>query len=96
MSKPPTPPIPSPLNPEEAQAPGLSSPTKGAGGLPAILSSAKHVFPAMGPWRAIRGLAGMNQAKGFDCPGCAWPDPSLPRSIFEFCENGAKAFAEAP
>lgn len=36
----------------------------------------------------------MNQAVGFDCPGCAWPDPvPSQRSFAEFCENGAKAAA---
>ena len=37
----------------------------------------------------------MNQPEGFDCPGCAWPEPTARhRSRFEFCENGAKAMAE--
>ena len=31
-----------------------------------------------------------NHPEGFDCPGCAWPDPKH-TSSFEFCENGAKA-----
>jgi molybdopterin-dependent oxidoreductase alpha subunit len=36
----------------------------------------------------------MNQPDGFDCPGCAWPEPAaLERSATEFCENGAKALA---
>ena len=30
---------------------------------------------------------------GFDCPGCAWPEPDKPHAA-EFCENGAKAVAE--
>jgi hypothetical protein len=34
----------------------------------------------------------MNQPDGFDCPGCARPDPKH-GSSFEFCENGAKAGA---
>jgi len=33
-----------------------------------------------------------NQAHGFDCPGCAWPDRNR-HSTFEFCENGVKAVA---
>jgi molybdopterin-dependent oxidoreductase alpha subunit len=37
-------------------------------------------------------LLSMNQPDGFDCPGCAWPDPKH-TSSFEFCENGAKALA---
>ncbi len=36
----------------------------------------------------------MNQPDGFDCPGCAWPEPPAgERSAIEFCENGAKALA---
>jgi molybdopterin-dependent oxidoreductase alpha subunit len=35
-------------------------------------------------------LLSNNQPDGFDCPGCAWPDPKH-TSSFEFCENGAKA-----
>ena len=35
----------------------------------------------------------INQPDGFDCPGCAWPEPHH-TSRFEFCENGAKAVAE--
>jgi hypothetical protein len=44
---------------------------------------------------AFRGsatLLRMNQPHGFDCPGCAWPDPKH-TSSFEFCKNGAKAVA---
>lgn len=37
-------------------------------------------------------LARVNQKQGFDCPGCAWPDPEH-RSVAEFCENGARAVA---
>jgi anaerobic selenocysteine-containing dehydrogenase len=37
-----------------------------------------------------RTLLKANQPEGFDCPGCAWPDPQH-TSSFEFCENGAKA-----
>ena len=35
----------------------------------------------------------VNRFDGYDCPGCAWPDPDDHRSGFEFRENGAKAFA---
>jgi len=36
----------------------------------------------------------LNQKDGYDCPGCAWPDPDNDRSHTEFCENGVKAVAE--
>jgi len=39
-----------------------------------------------------KALLRMNQPDGFDCPGCAWPEPGH-ASHFEFCENGAKAVA---
>lgn len=64
----------------------------GAGGLPAVISASRHLLKEMG---AVRGTATMlraNQEEGFDCPGCAWPDPQQ-RSVAEFCENGAKAIA---
>jgi molybdopterin-dependent oxidoreductase alpha subunit len=47
----------------------------------------------MGPVRTVRTLANLNQRDGFDCMGCAWPDPAK-RHHAEFCENGAKAVAE--
>lgn len=34
----------------------------------------------------------MNKPQGFDCPGCAWPDPKHYAS-FDICENGAKAMS---
>jgi molybdopterin-dependent oxidoreductase alpha subunit len=40
--------------------------------------------------KETHGLLAMNQPHGFDCPGCAWPDPKH-TSSFEFCENGVKA-----
>ena len=48
----------------------------------------------MGVARSLKTLSAMNQVDGFDCPSCAWPDPSPgQRSHAEFCENGAKALA---
>ncbi len=49
----------------------------------------------MGARRSALTLLRINQTGGFDCPGCAWPDPAAgERSHAEFCENGAKAVAE--
>ncbi|MDQ6642052.1 MAG: FdhF/YdeP family oxidoreductase, partial [Actinomycetota bacterium] len=64
-----------------------------AAGIPAVLESLKISNEQMGVRRTARTLARVNQKHGFDCPGCAWPDPK-DRSPFEFCENGAKAVAE--
>lgn len=66
-----------------------------AAGIPAVISSFKHVFGAMGVLRGVKALNSLNQKGGCDCPGCAWPDPDDERSgIAEYCENGAKAIAE--
>ncbi|MDA8291665.1 MAG: FdhF/YdeP family oxidoreductase [Actinomycetota bacterium] len=75
--------------------PGLrvGPPKTVAGGVPAVLSTARHALGEMGVRRSLRTLARVNQLSGFDCPGCAWPDPSE-RGHVEFCENGAKAVAE--
>jgi len=66
-----------------------------AAGLPAIAVTARRGLEQMGALRTGRTLARLNQADGFDCMGCAWPDPDPDqRSFAEFCENGAKAVAE--
>ena len=71
----------------------LGKPKKKAAGIPAVVSSGKHSLKKMGITRTIKSLAMVNQKSGFDCPGCAWPDPEH-RTHFEFCENGAKAVAD--
>ena len=64
-------------------------------GLPAVVSSFRHVIGEAGLARGLTALANVNQKNGFDCPSCAWPDPDDERSgIAEYCENGAKAVAE--
>jgi len=63
-----------------------------AGGFASIVSSARTVAAKVGLAGGARALLQMNQARGFDCPGCAWPDPE-PRGAIEFCENGAKHLA---
>jgi molybdopterin-dependent oxidoreductase alpha subunit len=65
---------------------------KAAGGAPAITSSLRHLAHEKALVRGGRALRLMNQKGGFDCPGCAWPEPEH-RSFAEFCENGAKAIA---
>ena len=64
-----------------------------AAGIPAVLKTLKMSNEQMGVRRTARTLTRINQTHGFDCPGCAWPDPA-DRSRAEFCENGAKAVAE--
>ena len=64
-----------------------------AAGVPGVLHSLEHVRDQVGLRRGAKLLLRLNQPDGFDCPGCAWPEPAH-RSHFEFCENGAKAIAE--
>ena len=86
---------PSPTAPAKLTGLKTTSPKKVAAGIPAVISSAKHVFGEMGLGRGLKALANLNQKGGIDCPGCAWPDPDDERStIAEYCENGAKAIAE--
>ncbi|WP_150451663.1 FdhF/YdeP family oxidoreductase [Arenibacter lacus] len=86
---------PNPEPPEKLTGLKTGSPKKTAAGIPAVISSAQHVFGAMGLGRGLKALAHLNQKSGFDCPGCAWPDPDDDRSpMAEYCENGAKAIAE--
>ncbi|MCU1372550.1 MAG: oxidoreductase alpha (molybdopterin) subunit [Ilumatobacteraceae bacterium] len=66
---------------------------RSAAGIPAVVASMRHAQAQLGPVRTARTLLKLNQPDGFDCPGCAWPDPGQ-TTHFEFCENGAKAIAE--
>ncbi len=64
----------------------------GFGGIKAAVSQASKYMKAVD---AFKLAMKMNQKGGFDCPGCAWPDPDDERSsLGEFCENGIKAIAE--
>lgn len=71
----------------------VGSPASSAAGIPGVLAALRHVRDQVGLVRGARTLARLNQPDGFDCPGCAWPDPGAP-SHAEFCENGVKAVAE--
>jgi molybdopterin-dependent oxidoreductase alpha subunit len=86
--------IPDALPPEETSPPIVKPVSKVAGGLPAVLSTAKYTFKEMGAVRGTRTLLQLNQKQGIDCPGCAWPEPDGERSHFEFCEEGAKHVAD--
>ena len=72
----------------------IEAPQKKAAGLASVRSSFAHMhLHGHGLPSAIRILGQMNQVDGFDCPGCAWPDPDDRAALTEFCENGAKAAA---
>ncbi len=64
-------------------------------GVKAIQSALSHISSEVGLGKGVGLLAKLNQTDGFDCPGCAWPDPDEKRAFLaEYCENGAKAVAE--
>jgi molybdopterin-dependent oxidoreductase alpha subunit len=64
-----------------------------AAGVPAVAVALRDAVTQMGVARSAETLLRLNQKKGFDCPGCAWPEEER-RHVAEFCENGAKAVAE--
>ncbi|MGW1678018.1 FdhF/YdeP family oxidoreductase [Saccharopolyspora sp. NPDC002376] len=76
----------------------VGDPGHAAAGVKGVLVSLQRSVEQMGVARTARTLPLLNQRDGFDCPGCAWPDPRADegdkRKIAEFCENGAKAVAE--
>ena len=73
-------------------------PKQWAAGIPGVAVSLARSVEQMGTGRTVRALRLLNQREGFDCPGCAWPEPQAAdgehRKMAEFCENGAKAVAE--
>jgi len=70
--------------------PGVGPYGGAAGGWGALQAVAKALAGQMNVGADTGALLRVNQPTGFDCPGCAWPDPKH-TSSFEFCENGAKA-----
>ncbi|PXY20519.1 hypothetical protein BAY59_31580 [Prauserella coralliicola] len=76
----------------------VGKPKEWAAGLPGVAVSLRRGFEQMGAGRTVRTLRLLNQREGYDCPGCAWPEPRESdgehRKFAEFCENGAKAVAE--
>ena len=81
-------------SPEEPSLVQIKPMSKVAGGVPSIIATARATWHEMGVTRGVRTLLKLNQQRGFDCPGCAWPEPDGERSHAEFCENGAKHVAD--
>ena len=74
----------------EKRPDGIERYTAPAGGWGALKAVAKTLAHQQIIAEGAATLLKANQPEGFDCPGCAWPDPKH-TSSFEFCENGAKA-----
>ena len=76
----------------------VHKPKQWAAGIPGVAVSLMRGVEQMGTGRTVKALRLLNQQQGFDCPGCAWPEPQEAdgehRKLAEFCENGAKAVAE--
>ncbi|MFI5782006.1 FdhF/YdeP family oxidoreductase [Nocardia sp. NPDC051570] len=72
----------------------VTPPENSAAGVRAVTVALERAVEEMGVIRTARTLTRVNQHHGFDCPGCAWPEPTGHRRPAEFCENGAKAVAE--
>ncbi len=53
----------------------VTAPADYAAGVNAVKVAMEHATREMGLFRSLGTLLHMNQKDGFDCPGCAWPDP---------------------
>ncbi|MBL0887110.1 FdhF/YdeP family oxidoreductase [Myceligenerans indicum] len=71
----------------------VGPPQHEAAGVAGVVHAMADVVEEPGLGRGLKALRLVNQHRGFDCPGCAWPEPGKPH-LAEFCENGAKAVAE--
>lgn len=87
--------IPDAENPEKFTGLRKGKIKKSSAGIQAVISGGKQIFSETGILRGLKALNQLNQKEGYDCPGCAWPDPDDERSsIGEYCENGVRAVAE--
>ncbi|MFS4482907.1 FdhF/YdeP family oxidoreductase [Hyunsoonleella sp. 2307UL5-6] len=88
-------PIDKALTPEKLESLKIKSPSTNSAGIGGIKAALNHANTYMNAADALKVSLKMNQKGGFDCPGCAWPDPDDERSsLGEYCENGLKAMAE--
>ncbi|MFF4749790.1 FdhF/YdeP family oxidoreductase [Streptomyces sp. NPDC002514] len=69
----------------------VTPPKTWATGVPAVTHALRYSLSQTSPRRTMLTLLNINQGKGIDCPGCAWPEPEPgKRHINEYCENGAR------
>ncbi|MFI1773282.1 FdhF/YdeP family oxidoreductase [Thalassobellus citreus] len=81
--------------PEDFKTLKTTKPQTNSVGFGGIKAAINHAAKYMNPVDALKVSLKINQKGGFDCPGCAWPDPDDERSkLGEYCENGMKAIAE--
>jgi molybdopterin-dependent oxidoreductase alpha subunit len=81
-------------SPAELERGEVTRPPEVAAGIPAAINALKFSVREMGVRRSLKTLLSVNQKDGFDCPGCAWPEPDGERAHAEFCENGARHVAD--
>ncbi|MFF2650797.1 FdhF/YdeP family oxidoreductase [Streptomyces sp. NPDC058045] len=73
----------------------VTEPKRWATGAPAVAHALQYSLEQTSVRRTALTLLNINQVKGFDCPGCAWPEPAPgKRHLNEYCENGAKHIAD--
>lgn len=77
-------------NPEQHTGLKKGGIKQSAAGMPAVVSSMKHVIGEAGIARGVKALMHLNKKGGFDCPSCAWPDPDDDRAANEYCETERK------
>ncbi|WP_069886809.1 FdhF/YdeP family oxidoreductase [Streptomyces luteocolor] len=76
--------------PEPAREPAHSAYHHPAAGWGAAKSVGEVIWRSREPFRALRAMPVMNHpGKGYDCPGCAWPDDYRGLKL-DLCENGIK------
>jgi molybdopterin-dependent oxidoreductase alpha subunit len=64
-----------------------------SGGATAFTSALDDMLRNVGWRKGLRVLAAANRVRGFDCPGCAWPE-STPQPRLPVCESGVRAIVD--
>lgn len=67
--------------PEKLTGIELKKIPQSAVGAKAIATALGHIKNEVGVVKGIGLLKNLNQKYGFDCPGCAWPDPDEKRAF---------------
>ncbi len=67
----------------------IAPPKTWAVGVPAVANPLRYSLEQTTVRRTAPTLPNHNRTKGFNCPGCAWPEPDpAHRHRNQYCENG--------
>ena len=76
----------------------VTAPKRWAAGMPGVIASVRVLRAQTTAPKAVRTMLRINQPDGFDCPGCAWPEPhdTVPSRVLRERRQGRRRGGHRP